>query len=260
MLVNDEKLMAFVDGELSPDALNNIKQMVDQDAELQIRVHQLRQSRRLAQEAFDGLLTQPVPQRLLDAVYNTPMGEPLPDKAPVVSLIRASNNKKVESKSYWGYALAASVTLGVGIMIGMQLHLGDVSHPSLAQVDTGLIPTNNPLFTALQQTPSLQAFPTAEGGSITPSISFSSLDGRYCREFEVVAEERVSIGVACRETSTWRVEVLLAAEQSTVSQQGYQTASGYSQQALDAVVDRLWSGEAYDAEQEQRLIERGWLH
>jgi len=258
MVITDEKLMAFVDGELSQDILQSMQQTIAQSTELQARVEQLRLTRDLAASAFDSVLQQPVPQRLLDAVYNTPMGDQLAStKASVVSLVPAN---KVTSQSYLGYALAASITLGIGVIIGMQLQFGDVAKPTVAQADAGLIQASNPLFTALQQTPSLQAYQTEEGGAITPTISFSAQDGRYCREFEVMAGGKVSIGVACREASAWRVEVLLAAEQSTVSQQGYQTASGYSQQALDAVVDRLWSGEAYDAEHEQRLIEQGWLH
>lgn len=89
-------------------------------------------------------------------------------------------------------------------------------------------------------------------------MSFQATDGRYCRKFQINTERKVSVGVACKQAGYWNTEILLAADSRPADKQGYQPASGYSQAALDAVLDDLWAGVAYDPAEEKVLIQQAW--
>lgn len=65
MTLDDDMLQAFVDGALDPAGRAAVEAALAQDAELARRVLGLVEQRRLLRERFDGVLLEPVPERLL---------------------------------------------------------------------------------------------------------------------------------------------------------------------------------------------------
>jgi hypothetical protein len=80
-------------------------------------------------------------------------------------------------------------------------------------------------------------------------------DGRYCRQFVRSDADLNGEGVACRgaRDPKWQ---LIAWQGTGANANGFQPAS--SNALLDAVLDGLGAGEAFDAQAERALLQRGW--
>jgi len=249
--IDDEMLIAFLDGELSTEQSRRVEQAINDDVELAAQVERLAQVSELAAQAYRHVLDEPAPEHLVNAVWSNDVGQ---SEVEVVSL--AARRRPT---GYLPLAIAASVALVVGGLLGQQFANDSIDSHRLVQADAGVIVAQNPLYIALEQIPSQQHFEAGNGDVILPVMSFQATDGRYCREFEINADHKVSVGVACKQDGRWNTEILLAAGSRPVSRQDvFQPASGYSQTALDAVLDNLWAGVAYDVAEEERLIQRGW--
>jgi anti-sigma factor RsiW len=66
--VTDEIIMAFADGELEPKLVECVREAIDADDRLRRKFENFRNVRILLTRAFDGILEEPVPERLLRAV------------------------------------------------------------------------------------------------------------------------------------------------------------------------------------------------
>jgi len=249
--IDDEMLIAFLDGELPAEQSRRVEQAINDDAGLAERAERLARVAELAAQAHRHVLDEPMPQRLLGAVWQDSGAEPA--NAEVVTL--PSRRRFADT---FPLAAAASVALVVGALLGQQFGDGGTDSHRLMQADAGVIVAQNPLYTALEQTPSQQRFEAGNGDVILPVMSFQATDGRYCREFQINADRKVSIGVACKRDGYWNTEILLAAGSRPADSQSYQPASGYSQAALDVVLDSLWAGVAYGPAEEKALIQRAW--
>lgn len=261
MKLSDEKLMAFVDGELSAEEAKKIKREVEANAEYQAKVDQFKQTKELLDNAYEQILQEPIPHELLNMLSTSGSGETDNEVDKIINLDeRRSAKSSTFAKPLQQVAIAASVALMIGGVAGYQLgnESTEFAH-LLTQADAGFVVAGNPLHKALESVPSNTVFTAAAAGDIIkPIMSFKSLDNRFCREFEINADSSISVGVACRSNDKWQVEVLLAAGQRAAGNINYQPASGYSEVALNAVLDNLWNGNSFDMEQERNLIANGW--
>src|SRR5215469_7687423 len=64
---SDETLIAYLDGELDDDARSEVESWLEADAELRDRVAALAASAEALRAAFEPVLHEPVPERLLAA-------------------------------------------------------------------------------------------------------------------------------------------------------------------------------------------------
>ncbi len=245
--IDDKMLIAFLDNELSNEQMARVEHAINEDRELAARAESLALTSDLASQAYQHVIHEPTPQHLIDAVWQKSAE---PSRTNVVSL-----SSRRRFSGLLPLATAASLALVVGAILGPQLTHDDVGSHQLAQSSLN---SQNTLYIALEKTPSLQHFEVENDHTILPVMSFQAVDGRYCREFQINKDKNVSVGVACKQNGTWNTEILLAADQHPVDHQDYQPASGYSQVALDAVLDDLWSGIAFDQTEEQALIQKAW--
>jgi len=243
--IDDEMLMAFLDGELSTEQNARVEQAISDDTALAARLDRLAQVSELASQAYQPVLGEPVPQRLLDAVWQNNEGQPENDEGQSGASVVNLATRRRSAAGYLPMAIAASVALVIGGLLGQQFASDKTD-------------AHNPLYVALEQTPSQQRFEAENGNMIMPVMSFRASDGRYCREFRISADRKVSVGVACKQQGYWNTEILLAADNRPADSQSYQPASGHSPAALDAVLDSLWAGVAYDLTEEKSLIQEGW--
>lgn len=105
---SDEVLIAYLDGELEASARAEIEAWLDADAMIRERIAGLTESARLLRAAFDPVLHEPVPERLLAAAR----GEAA--SATVVDL-GAERRRRFGAKSWVQWAAVAGVA---GLLIG----------------------------------------------------------------------------------------------------------------------------------------------
>ena len=267
-----ETLMAYADGELSPERAQAVEARLAVDAEARELVERLRQTRSELAAEMDALLTEPVPQRLIDTVMNHPMAttggqapaanaiplrpvdaQPLEMSAqPAPQSTTANPTIAANSPSYWPrMAVAACLALAVGLTTGhwWGQQSGAAGGTDLAQT----------LQRALQTLPSGEAL--AEGGVVVmPVASFRAANGLACREFEQEAQGRMAHGLACREGDQWVARAVLdrgPAGGTLGSEPAFAPASGEAD-ALATLLDRLGAGATLSADEEQQLIAQGW--
>jgi hypothetical protein len=230
MSVDDEKLMAFADGELSGAERAEVEAALAEDARLRERLaaHQLLQTRLSA--AFDGALSEPVPVSLLAAAEK-------PRTAEVVNLTERGAARW--SVREWG-AMAASVVLGLFVGVGVMNTQAQLIAPS----ESGLI-ARGALAHALDT-----QLASDGAGAVRIGLSFRDTDGRYCRTFDLT--EGGTAGLACREGEAWNVAMTAAGAGG-----GEVRQAAASAQILGAV-DAMIAGEPLDARSEAAARDLEW--
>jgi Anti-sigma factor NepR len=191
---------------------------------------QLKAERRRLSAAFDGVLNEPVPDRL-----KALLAEPAPQ---VVDLgaVRAQR-RGMSNWAAWG---GMAATLVLGTLIGTRLA------PSGGE-GTGLVATGA-IARALDQ-----QLASAPAGPVAVQLSFKAKDGRYCRSFSTAA----SAGLACREPDgAWALQQVVAV--AAPPSGGMRQAASSLPAAVLAAVDASMAGEALNAEQERVARDTGW--
>lgn len=230
MSVDEEKLMAFADGELSGAERAEIEAALERDPALRERVETHRAMRGRLSSAFDDALSEPVPQHLLDAAQKPPQAEVIDFSAR-----RAAKWSFRE----WG-AMAASIALGLVIGVGTMQQ----SQPLFTTADNGVVASG-----ALSQALDTQ-LASDQAGAVRIGLSFRNQSGAYCRTFDLTAGS--ASGFACREDSAWAVQLL-----SVGASSGEVRQAGASPEVLNAV-DAIIAGDALDAEAERAARDANW--
>jgi len=110
---SDETLIAFLDGELDGDARSAVESWLEADAELRERAAALAASAETLRAAFEPVLHEPVPERLLAAARGTSSAG-----AEIVDFASAQKTRAARplmQRRWARFAVAAGVT---GLMIG----------------------------------------------------------------------------------------------------------------------------------------------
>ena len=242
MTFSDEMLMAYVDRELDAAASAAIDAAIARDAELAARVERQRRLRVAVHAAFEPILQEPMPKRLLDAASGT---------APVSSASRAQRR--------WAWfewsAMAASVVLGVligGVFIGDSRRAPAVDPGSDLVAERGHVVARGGLALALSEQLASTQKPDAP---VRMGLTFLSKNGEYCRTFAL--EKGAAAGLACSSAGEWRIQVIAQADRAGTSCD-YRTAAAQLPPAVLREVDVRIQGGSLDAEAERAAQQRGW--
>lgn len=261
---DEQTLMAYVDGELDPDRKAQVEAALADDPEARAAVRQFHDSAAALRGAFDPVLREPVPKRLLEAIA-APTASKVHD-------IRSARRRGVVSfwpQTVWARAamIALCIGVGVGYLSASWWKQPWESAARLAVVD--------PLLNeALESTTSGTAFvrQEREGGverDIMPLLTFRDADKHYCREFESSLKDQgvshVNYGVACREGGVWQPRALMSGPLIASSLRGesakhseYVPAMGGEVAGFDTIVRQLMVDDPLKPEEEAALIGRGW--
>jgi hypothetical protein len=253
----DEELSAFLDGELPSARAAALEAALETDEALVARIERLTATDDLVRAANPLPPAEATPPALLRAAEALAAAQLTPPENVVAF---RTKTRPAGTVSRWSAALAACLTLVLGGVMGAGLQtarLGGEGQSLALDADVGVIRAANPLYAALETTPSGTST-AVPGGVVKPVLSFVDPDQRGCREFEMAEAGAVSVGVACKSGEIWRIEVLLAAAPQTPGGTGYVPASGHNDAALGAVLDRLMPGEALAPEAEADLMKKGW--
>ena len=238
MTFSDETLMAYADEELDATTRAAVEAAAAADPRLAERIARHRALRARLRAAFDPVLDEPLPGRLLASVRAAP-------GAPRSARVIALRARPRWSWPQWG-AVAASLVLGA--LLGPLL-----LRPASAPVDTrgGRMLASATLARALSE-----QLAGNSGAPIEIGVSFREKSGVYCRTF-VVHEAQSLAGLACRQRTAWQVLALAPAENAAAGG-GYARAASALPPAVAQTLDELIAGAPLDAGAEAAARARGW--
>jgi hypothetical protein len=248
--ITDELLVAYVDDELDADQRAMVGSVLATDPALCDRAEEMRLSRDLLREAFplhpDAGIPTPIEQaanRLAGACARRTFRQRIP----------------FLFQSWRKYAMVAGIVLCVAAPAGYLAWRGGSEangRPVTALMQIG---PDTPLHGVLESTPSGDVVDVpAEGAAIRAVLTFRAKDGRFCREFEILASSGGSTGIACRDQGEWRAEVILSAAAAPTNS-NYYTPAGQSEDAAVAeVVRHLIEGDPLSAQQEAHVLASRW--
>lgn len=271
--VSDEILMAYADGELTPEERQALERLLRQDPVLRGRLEPYIETRTRLASAFEHALREPVPERLIAAIERArPSPRAIRTDASLGARLRSMIDAAVSRLAPGGYgmtpALAASVAallVGAGTVGWIA---GRATTPSSPPQEVALISTRGTdlvatgaLAHALERSPSRTILST-DGGrtSIEPVLSFRTATDTVCREYRVTiaGAKQDAAGLACRNPNgAWRIAQHVETPKqgaAAPSEGDYQTATGASIPAIDAMVETMISGEAFGAEEEAQVL------
>lgn len=240
MSFDDETLMAYVDGELDAVARTAIEVALAADPVLAKRVAQHRALRSRLHDAFDPVLEEPVPERLLATARGTQASARF---GGVVALRRIGR-----ARWSWPQLSALAATLVLGTLVGLSLLR--TAAPLVTR--DGAVLAGGTLARALSE--QLASTQPADA-PVQIGVSFRSHSGDYCRTF-VLRDKSVLAGLACHEHGTWRMAALAAGESHETA--GYRTAASALPPAVAGTLDAMIAGEPFDARVEAEARDRNW--
>lgn len=274
MPIDDEVLLAYLDGQLESDAAyQEVELALAASDTLRQRLQQLVDSGALARAAFDTKLQEPVPAHLIETVWNAPW----PGHTGTASESRAAaagpGSWRVRPGLWWsalsarraGWLAGAAMASLVWAATGMFLLPGPGSDPGQTAAARSWPSTGSPLedellLTALEGIPSAQPV-TVHGRSVALAGSFQRPDGSFCRELEERRQQggqvRTTRGLACRsQEAGW--QIAFQHSDSLPTQDSYGTASDASHQAVDDFLASQPGMVVLGQDQELRKIRDGW--
>ena len=251
--VTAEKLMAYADGALDSHEAQRLAELIAANPELQAEVDAYVDSRTMLEGVYDDVLDEPVPEHL-EALVMAPKA--IDTGGDNVVAFRAAKTQRppVQRFGGWGQAVAASVLLAIGGIIGSQLS----GKPSPSLIVAGLLAADHPLSIALETAPSNTLVDS--GGERFEAIqTFATAEGTVCREYESGNLSAGVVGIACRDAAGWHVEVVVADPNAAVAGgDGYRPASGLDVTAIDEVLTGMGALPGFDSAGEECLLANDW--
>ena len=230
MRFSDETVMAYADGELDAATCAALEAALPNDPELAERLAQQRALRARLQSAFDPVLDEPVPERLLAAARAPPAALA---NANVIALRPAAR-----ARWSWPQWSAIAASLVCGALLGPFLFRTPASGPFVAH--EGVVRATGALEHAL--TEQLASSQSADA-PVQIGLSFRARAGEYCRTFVL------------------RGQGALAAANPRIiyaSASGYRPAASALPPAVTHTVDELIAGDALDANAEAAARAHDW--
>jgi hypothetical protein len=244
MTFSEETLMAYADNELDAQTRTAVEAAMAADPEIARRVAQHKALRGKLRLAFDNVIEEPTPQRLVNAARGAPA---VRREGNVVPLRRKAPQRR--GVPLWA-SMAASLV--IGIIIG-QAMLHSSGSTTVTSRDGQLLASGVLAHALTAQLASAQT----DQNPVQIGVSFKSKAGDYCRTF-TLHESTTLAGLACRQHDDWHVQVLA---QTTPAAQGggayRQAASEIPKSVLQAVDDNI-AGDPLNAHAEAAARDKSW--
>jgi len=243
-MIGQDDLSAYLDGEATPERTREIEAALEADPQLRARLDRLQRTDLNVAAAMDGLLENPVPDRLADAVRAALAGHqprPLNDNAAGP---RAQAGWR--PRALWSSAVAAALVAGV--MLGHFAPFGSGQAGDWTTPSGAAAPEAGPsMAAALGGAGGGAHVALASGRTLTPVMTFAARDGSLCRQFDLAGAAGRQSGLACRsDGKAWRLVALITAAPAAPAG-GYRTAAGPGEDPVSALAGKLIKGEPMDA-------------
>jgi hypothetical protein len=246
MSLDENMLAAFADGELTADEAAKVEAEAARDPALAARIARLKALRGALAGAYDDILADPAPARLLAAVEAGGRAR----EAQVISLAEQRKKRAPPGPkgplAAWG-ALAASLLLAFGI--------GRFAAPeSPIVVGPGGLVAQGKLAAGLQDELAAAQGPDP---AVRIGVSFKAGDGRYCRTFLMKGAAPLA-GLACRDAAGWKLAMAMAAQPAAGVAGGYRTAGEDIPAPVQERMGAMIAGSPLDAAAEAKARADGW--
>ncbi len=247
MQFSDEILMAYADGEIDADTRLQIEAAMPLDPAIAERIAKHRSLRTGLAAAFNGVLDEPIPARLLEAANAAP-DQPAFATVTDLNAVRTARQREAKPKRWsWPEWTSIAASLLIGMLAGRAALQPSTSSLFTAQ-ESGIVASGK-LSAALTE----QAGGASEDAAVRIGLSFRSRSGEYCRTFTAGS----AAGLACRETDAWKVRALSESLPNTPGGE-YRMAGSELPPAILAAAENLMDGEALAADEEREALSRGW--
>jgi hypothetical protein len=230
--MTDEKVMAYVDGELTPEDRSALERRLASDRQLQCAVANERLLRSKFAETYDPTLAEEVPQRLLQ-LLERPNPQVLPFRRPRIA----------PAGWRWQHLTAMAASLALALFLGNGL----LSNDRAAEDQAGFRITKETAEALNVQLASTQS----ANAPVQIGVSFIGPEGQPCRTFGVSE----GAGLACRSGNEWKLELFAPGTGSSGTE--FQRAESGST-AVMSKVQELIAGEPMDGRQERQARDAGW--
>jgi len=241
--VDDRRIAALVDGELSVADVATLEAAAAADPALAARIERARALRAAVAGAFADTLAEPAPPRLLLTIRGgaevVEIGQSRARRAPA---------PLVPAAARWG-AIAASLALA--FFAGRWL-MPAQAPAVIAPGPRGLV-ADGALASGLER--QLASNQPADA-AVEIGVSFRATDGDYCRTF-VLRQAQPIAGLACREAGGWDVRIAARAPQLAPAD-SYRTAGDELSTPVLAAMDQIIQGAPLDAAGEAKARAAGW--
>jgi hypothetical protein len=235
MNITDEKLSAFLDAELSTNDMEAIREALEVDDDLVMRLAELSQVDQWVVENAQQIDLMPVPMRLTRLAQQIDKGQSLNN------VVQLSNWKLTKIKINTPMSLAASVVLAVTVGIATMTYQGEHT-------------ISNEIVSILDSSISGETSFAADNTRVKAQLSFANQDGNLCRQYLLIKDQTNSTNIACKENKNWHLHAYI--QTNNLNTQSYQTAN--RDQNLEQVIDGMIAGAPLNREQEQSAILKQW--
>lgn len=255
--LTDEILVAYVDGELPAEEAAEVEKALKADQNVREAVQVFRDTAEWSRRAYDDVLHEPVPERLISAASGEGANRPAKSEP---------RHRPAARGGLAGMAMAASVALAIGLGGGFGLFqmLEDGDGGSSGPLMVGAVDEAGALHLALESAGTGMLIATGDGGNVMPLMTFLGRDGRYCREFQAVTSSTgslsASFGIACRQPAgTWHVEAIGAPPAvSPASSDRFETAGGALGDPMQVLIGAMSESGPVNMDSEAALLANGW--
>jgi len=237
--------MAYADDELDAHTRAAVDAAIASDPDIARRIAQHKALRSRVHSAFNKVLDEPVPARLLTVVRSEPAGA---RKDNVVRLHRPQARRWM-----WPQWSAIAASLIVGSIAGRLVLPRSGSQGPIVMRGGRMLAAGN-LADALSDQ---LAGGQTDADPVRIGVSFRSKAGEYCRTFALRQPAALG-GVACRAAAGWQVGVLARTEFPAGGPGRYRQAASPMPPAVVAAVGAQIAGEPLDAHAEAAARARHW--
>jgi hypothetical protein len=247
MTVLPETLLAFIDGELSPEEARRVAAEVANDPALAAHTEKHRALKARLQAASLPITTAAEPSSAAAIVAAAPQGASASADSPP----EPRPNSGTLATRGWIAVGAMAIGIGLGVLLAVSFRPA-----TEMRTEGGKVAAQGPLAVALSR--QLAAEENEASGATRVAESFFSNDGYFCRTFTTSGTTlgdagNALAGIACREGGEWRIKALSATPPPDAGKAPELPAS------VRAVSDSMMVGKRLDAEGERAARAQGWI-
>lgn len=251
MSFTDEKLSAFLDGELDSVEMSEVREAIANDIAISDRLAALAEVDMVVKAAAEKATAVALPKEIVALLSDkNTEGNENENTASNVTPIDSATQKnslapKRDTKWKGPFAIAASVAVLAGLVFFTQ-QSADTTQPSHWAKVSSVLDSN----LAGEGT-------TFESGvTVTPQLSFLNTEFNYCRQAEVASKDELNVMIACKDNQgAWQLTASKLDSRGEYDGQ-YQTAS--SAKLMEDELDKMMASAPLNREQEKDAIEATW--
>ncbi|MEL7288415.1 MAG: anti-sigma factor [Pseudomonadota bacterium] len=268
MILTDEKLSAFLDGELDTAEMDLVREAIAHDVTVSDRLAALAEVDRVVKVAAEKATAVALPKEIVALLSDEkPLSQASGVQASDASLASASaanqssaenvkpfpkkansTNSAPHKQTKWKgpFAIAASVAVLAGLVFFNQQGAETTQPSHWARVSS-----------VLDSNLTGEATTFDSGVTVTPQLSFVNTEFNYCRQAEVASKDELNVMIACKDKQgAWQLAASKLDELGENAGQ-YQTAT--SAKVMEEELDKMMASAPLNREQEKNAIEATWL-